>query len=343
MPVPQFRSYCFTINNFTEEEYEHLKTVPCIYACFQCEVAPETLTPHIQGYIYFKEKKSLAFLKRTVNARAHYEAAAGTPQQNRTYCSKEGGTRFYEMGDIPTQGARNDLAVVAKMINEGSTMKNVAIEHPEAFIKFSTGLIRYKALSSPRRDFKTEVFWYYGPTGAGKSYRASREAGPDAYYKMGGNKWWDMYDGHENVIIDDCRRDMCTFNELLRLLDRYPHRVEVKCASVEFVAKRVWITCPFSPRELWRNEDGAEREDIGQLIRRVDHVVHFPRMFMHGGDAMPLMYEQPFAGGFGELREPLGEQPEQLGEQFREPQQLAGAGELGFNPPAVDGAIHFIN
>lgn len=284
MPAaPRYRGYCFTINNFTEEEYEHLKTVACTYACFQCEVAPETLTPHIQGYVYFKNLQTLAAVKAAVSPRAHFEPAAGTPQQNRIYCSKEGGTRFYEMGDIPTKGARNDLAVVAQMIKQGSTIKDVAIEHPDAFIKYSTGIIRLKALSDPKRNHKTEIFWYYGPTGAGKSYRASVEAGPDAYYKMGGNRWWDGYDGHENVIIDDYRRDLCTFNELLRLLDRYPHRVEVKCASVEFVAKRIWITCPFAPREVWRNDDGAEREDIGQLIRRIEHVEHFPAIFVHPG------------------------------------------------------------
>ena len=306
MPVaPRSRAYCFTINNFTEEEYIHLQNIICEYACFQCEVAPETLTPHIQGYVYFKNKQTLDACRRNISDRAHFEIAAGTAQQNRTYCSKEGGTRFFEKGNIPTQGARNDLAVVAKMIKEGSNLKEVAVEHSEAFIKYSTGIIRLKAISADPRNFKTEVFWYYGPTGAGKSYRANREAGPDAYYKMGGNKWWDNYDGHENVIIDDYRRDLCTFNELLRLLDRYPHRVEVKCASVEFVARRIWITCPFSPREIWRNEDGAEREDIAQLIRRIDHVIHFPVMFMHVDGAVPIMHEL----GDGIAEQPINNQP----------------------------------
>ena len=324
-PAPRYRAYCFTINNFTEEEYEHLKTVPCVYACFQCEVAPETLTPHIQGYIYFKNMQTLAAVKAAVNARAHFEPSAGTPQQNRIYCSKEGGTRFYEMGTIPTKGARNDLAVVATMIKEGSSIKEVALEHPDAFIKYSTGIIRLKALSDPKRNHKTEIFWYYGPTGAGKSYRASQEAGPDAYYKMGGNRWWDGYDGHENVIIDDYRRDLCTFNELLRLLDRYPHRVEVKCASVEFVAKRIWITCPFTPRDVWRNEDGAEREDIAQLIRRIEHVEHFPNMFLPPNRELPnlrfdIIGDQIAGDGVG---------PGVIGDDIREPPR-ARVG--GFNP-----------
>ena len=114
------------------------------------------------------------------------------------------------------------------MIVEGVDLREIAAEHPVAYIRYHKGFAALKALQIPDRDWKTEVFWYYGPTGTGKSYTAREECGPGAYYKMGGNKWWCGYQGQEHVVIDDFRRDLCPFHELLRLFDRYPMQVEFK-------------------------------------------------------------------------------------------------------------------
>lgn len=96
---------------------------------------------------------------------------------------------------------------------------------------------------------------------------------PDAYVKMGTNKWWDGYEQQECVIVDDYRRDLCTFAELLRLFDRYPMRVECKGASVEFYSKVIIITTPKAPADTW---EGRCEEDIRQLERRIFEVRHFP-------------------------------------------------------------------
>lgn len=47
------------------------------------------------------------------------------------------------------------------------------------------------------------VFW--GPTGTGKSHRAWDEAGEHAYPKSSRTKFWDGYQGQENVVIDEFR------------------------------------------------------------------------------------------------------------------------------------------
>ena len=65
---------------------------------------------------------------------------------------------------------------------------------------------------------------------------------------------------------------MCTFSELLRILDRYPHRVEVKGGSVQFNSSLIIITSPKSPQETW---DGRSAEDIAQLTRRITEIRHF--------------------------------------------------------------------
>ena len=47
--------------------------------------------------------------------------------------------------------------------------------------------------------------------------------GEDIYTCLDNYKFWEGYDGHDNVIIDDIRGDFCKFHQLLKLLDRYKH------------------------------------------------------------------------------------------------------------------------
>jgi len=84
-------------------------------------------------------------------------------------------------------------------------------------------------------------------------------------------KWWEGYDKHEDVIFDDFRNDFCTFHELLRILDRYPYKIECKGGSRELLAKRIFITCPFSPHDAYP----SSCEDIQQLIRRITKIEKF--------------------------------------------------------------------
>lgn len=121
----------------------------------------------------------------------------------------------------------------------------------------------------PQRDWAPEVYWFYGPTGSGKTRKAF-ELCEDPWISDQGLRWWDGYDGHEDVIIDDFRKDFCKFHELLRILDRYPYRVEVRGGSRQLLARRIFITSLYSPEETYHM-----REDIGALTRRITEVRRF--------------------------------------------------------------------
>ncbi len=58
------------------------------------------------------------------------------------------------------------------------------------------------------------------------------------------------------------------FQYLLKLLDRYPFRVEVKGGFRQFRSDLIIITCPKPPEECYM-EAG---EDIDQLLRRIDTI-----------------------------------------------------------------------
>lgn len=60
------RSYLFTKNNYSEEDIEYLRrevSANCRYVIWGKELAPSTGTPHLQGFIVFENKKSLAQLR----------------------------------------------------------------------------------------------------------------------------------------------------------------------------------------------------------------------------------------------------------------------------------------
>lgn len=83
------RRYVFTLNNWTEEELSHCisKFQPFKY-CIGEEIGEEK-TPHLQGYIDFKNQKDFSVVKALI-PRAHIEKAKGSAKQNFAYCSKDG-------------------------------------------------------------------------------------------------------------------------------------------------------------------------------------------------------------------------------------------------------------
>lgn len=87
----EVKKYCFTLNNYTEEEYKELKIRlnPLGNWILGKEVG-ESGTPHIQGFILLSKKKSWSsFVKHVNNNRLHIEQCKGSTEQNVNYCSKD--------------------------------------------------------------------------------------------------------------------------------------------------------------------------------------------------------------------------------------------------------------
>lgn len=111
-PSERSRRWCFTLNNYSEDEVavatSFIRDDPrVVYGVFGREVGT-TGTPHLQGYIVFRNNTRLRTLRREFNERAHFEIARGTSEQASQYCKKDGD--FVEFGSCPRgQGHRTDL------------------------------------------------------------------------------------------------------------------------------------------------------------------------------------------------------------------------------------------
>lgn len=263
----KFRSWCFTLNNPTVEEVSHLidwgeaEQEDC-YLVAQGEVG-DNGTYHLQGYVRFKNARYLGGCKQFLT-RAHWEPMRGTEKQAVDYCKKtleKNEECDIEYGTPTKQGARSDIIEAKEKYLAGVTMWEIwkSTNSYQAMRMIEMGM-KYQPHGGLR---PLKVFWYYGPTGSGKTMRAFQEY-PNAWISSRNLKWWDGYESNKEIIIDDFRGDFCTFHELLRLLDRYPVRVETKGSSQWLKGETVVITSCFHPKDVYKT-----REDVGQLLRRI--------------------------------------------------------------------------
>lgn len=271
------KHWCFTLNNYTDEDVARVKTLggergEVDYLIFGRETG-ESGTPHLQGFVSFKRKKRLAQVKRAIGNRIHAEAAKGSPQQNKAYCEKQGDST--EFGECPRgRGSRNDLAVAVAAVKAGASRRLLIEEHVTAYSRAHRVLGEALLIYARTRDWAPIVRVYFGETGIGKTRRAFEETESAPYMHSGGN-WFDGYDEHSDVIFDDFGGSEFKLTYLLKLLDRYPMRVPVKGAFVNWVPRRIWITSNYSPKEWFPN---AKDEHVKALLRRFTQVVHFRRL-----------------------------------------------------------------
>lgn len=276
--MSRFRAFCFT--DFERDE-NFLLGLPYSYICWGEEVCPTSQRDHFQGFIYLKDAKTFSAARKMMEGR-HIEVQDenATNDQSIGYCKgdytnhkgkyKPLNAVFKEFGVKPQQGKRTDLNIVLEKVKKGNCTMRDIVTTATSFQSIRMAEIQFKYFEPPR-TWKTQVFWFYGKSGTGKTKQAY-EMCKDPYTCMESTKWWEGYDGHQDVIIDDYRPEFCTFQSFIKLLDRNEFRIECKGGSRQMRAKRIFITTPKSPEDTWKH---CTAEDLYQLTRRITCVRQF--------------------------------------------------------------------
>jgi hypothetical protein len=220
-------------------------------------------TPHLQGCAELNKQMRFKAIKREISNEMHFKRRFGSQKEAIDCCKNDGS--FVEVGS-----RRTDLRKIQELIKTGVSQREL---HETYDITASQLRVIDKCytLFTPQRNQKTEVSWIYGLTGIGNSELAKKLGGPNCYWKENDTKWWDGYDNEEVVIIDEFRpTKYFSIKKLLGLFDKFPMKIEYKSGTKEFVSKKIIITTPKPPNRTFDNE---EREDIQQLIRRIEHVL----------------------------------------------------------------------
>lgn len=281
----------------------------CTYIVYGKEVG-ESNTPHLQGYMEFSKRMSIRAIKKLFDVeRIHLEVRKGTQEQAIAYCLKENGEK-YERGTKRSIGRPAATKKVANKVKEflplirEKGLREFAAHEDASFHLLKHAQLCMSLNESPRdRNIPKEVFWWWGPTGTGKTLRAVKMAedrGIEYFMKSGSGRFFDGYDGQKFVILDDFRDCQYEFSMLLKLLDVYPLRVEVKGSSRQWKADTVIITAPMPPDECYKNMQMTDKHDkIQQLLRRITNIEHITTF-----DASLIEAPQPPKGGVKRENEP---------------------------------------
>jgi len=283
-----------TLNNYTDADVEMIQSwAPDVTRLLLSKEIGEEGTPHLQFSMTFKTVKRLSSLKKLCS-RVHWEIAR-VDSDVYLYCKKDGSQVVCNI-DNRTQGKRRDVDAAYDAVINKRTRAQFYQERP------SYQAIRvYEKVSvdmhEPEGWSPKTVEWFYGATGTGKT-RAAWERYGESLYVVTNVRWFDGYIGQETILIDDHRAADVAWGELLRLLDSYPLRREVKGGHVWLAHRRVVITAPCTFEEMYSYQSPTE---LSQLARRITRVEQF------GAVAVPVPAAPAAAMGNG------GGEPEELG------------------------------
>lgn len=273
----QSSRYCFTLNNFTEEQRSPPEWIKGITTggVWGREIG-DNGTPHIQGFMALKKKSTITGIRKHFpeGFSMHMEACKGNAQQNIDYCTK--GEDYETWGDLPTDTKRKydnsekeDLGQAYKLIKEGRQ------EEIQPYIRLKYAVNIDKVASKVKHVVqhldKPCGLWIWGVSGAGKSTMA-RSFGNDVYDKPL-NPWWDGYDGESIVLLDDVHphhgRSLET--NLKRWADKFTFIGMVKGSTTGVIRpKRIIVTSQYSIEQIF-----GERKTWESISRRFE-VIYMP-------------------------------------------------------------------
>lgn len=298
MPVVKSRFWCFTLH-VDDINRQINKPDDCKYMVYQYERG-EGGKLHIQGYMEFNKAvgggQKADWVKKCIQG-AHTEIKYSSRELARHYCMKPCSAECeykhcveareklngridwehvkpIEVGSMETsKGQRNDIEELKDLIKSGADYETVKDKFYGMCMKYEKFIRTEIARAQKKRDWKTKVVVVFGKAGAGKS-RWVREQYPNAYW-LGktntGTVWWNDYDGHEEVVIDDFY-GWIPFDYMLRLCDRYPMSGEVKGGVVNIVPKVLVLTSNQSPTEWYKGVFKKCKEFERAFSRRIDDI-----------------------------------------------------------------------
>lgn len=222
----RYTNVCFTWSNYTPSDEEKLKKVfdeqfplKVKFMQYGHELAGTTGTPHLQGFIQFGGRYTLATIQKCYGYHAHWEICRGSLQDNLDYTSKE-------QRDIVTVGEPHPMdradqgygqrKEFREAVDKATNMQQLAQSFRSTFIQYHNG---FKALFAELRKAEPKVapriIWLAGPTGCGKTRTAYEEGlalGRVAIIADSTLQWFNPYDGSEDtVILNDFRAAGCRF------------------------------------------------------------------------------------------------------------------------------------
>ena len=190
---------------------------------------------------------------------------------------------------------RSDGAIIKEYLDllYDGIMSLEEIESTLTGSQYAKASMRLKAVAQKRQErlvkefikqMKAEkqskqIVYIFGEAGLGKTRlaKAYAENTATSYYVSGSSR--DPFQGYQNqeaVIIDELRPDSFPYDDLLKILDPFNFDVFLPSRYVDkaLTAKTIFVTSPYSPKELYDNLHTISRIDrFEQLERRIETAI----------------------------------------------------------------------
>nr|QKV51289.1 putative replication associated protein [Crucivirus sp.] len=262
------RRWCFTIHDrdtavkmYHNIDFQDKLQKRFSYVCFQLESAPSTTSLHVQGYLESKSLTSMKKIKEDFECDSmHLEASNGDAEQNKEYCSKSRtkAGEFMEWGTPgPGQGKRTDLANMYIDVQAGMPINELIATYPANWFRYGRNIMQLYSMRQPDIRPKLRIHYYYGPPRTGKSLLVRellKETQGVFYANDTKEGWFDGYTGQSTVVFDEFRGKF-PINDMLKILDHYPHRQQLKGAFFPLSVTDVYFTSNFAPESFYTGDE----------------------------------------------------------------------------------------
>lgn len=287
---PMRKSWCFTLNNPVENE-PLLDTNICEYIVYGHEIAPSTGTPHIQGFVVFKDQKRLSAVSKLL-PRAFWVGANGTNQQASDYCKKS--LKYTEWGALPNearkrvrderQTAVSLSALAAPTVREA--MDILAKDLPYEYLVHGESMERnlkkrkvvphanlypLDSFLHSRLLFGSKATLIWGPTGTGKTcFALAHFKNPLVVSHI--DKLKQLSTDNDGIVFDDMSFKHWPKESIIHLLDYEISRdINVRYGTVNIPAG-VTKVFTHNTRNPFYDEDNVEDGQKDAIERRLVRV-----------------------------------------------------------------------
>ena len=260
------------------------------YLLVSREFAPKTGSEHYHIYIQFKYTVTLS---RKKLLSANIQICRGTPQQNIDYVKKEGDI-LLEEGE-PRLGKGSGKGYTIKEVKamtdeERDNLPFTSYNRLQALKRDELGV-----LSASKYPKEVDVYYIFGPTGAGKTtYALTKikelkdlkliESDNFNEVKFTNDFWIGVSNANmtQVALYDDFRdSDMCP-TEFIRFIDYNTHMINIKYGSALNKFKYIFITSIQDPYDLYKKYQKSENlfvsneaydESKEQWTRRMTEII----------------------------------------------------------------------
>lgn len=295
------RSWVFTINNYTEDDTDAVYALglEASYVSVGREVGDEG-TPHYQGFVMFETLKAFTQVKALLvrawiapkAKKSTFNQAIGYTQKDNDYY--ENGVRPLDAiakGELEKDRARRNLAAVMEKRYD-DVDPDILVAQLRNYEYAAARLKSARAGAPAALDGVLDNMWVYGDAGVGKDTFVNSLA-PHAFVKEPDTKWWDGYDGQDDVIIRDLGPDHDP--RIVKVwADRYPFTAEVKGSTLgEIRPKRMFVTSNYAPEDLYQAPDLDAVERRFQLVHAHDGAAEYKkrRLVLQPPPLKPVCYD----------------------------------------------------